>query len=462
MKKLFNRAFILLWLSETAFDIGAALMGFALGVWVFEQSGSVQQFSWAILISAVPALLCIPVAGALADWADRRWVIAACDMAYVLMIVVLAWLLFNSQLAITHFYIIGAVGSVIGALRSPSYQAAIAQIVPADKLTQANGLVHSSKGVLQIGAPLLTGYLMAAWGLRGIVLIELVMVLAGAVAVFAALTSASRAIRGHSDGAPFSLFAGIKASMAGVVDYFKTYPLMVGLAAYILIQEGLLILASSMLTPLILATHSKETLGAVMTLGAIGGVIGAVILASTNLKKHLMLWVLIADVGLALFVAGAGFGSSIEIWSLCAFGAFAFGGVSEGCASALWMRKVPKEKQGSVFAAIGAANLLVMCTVLLCGGALTEHVLEPLMMPGSALAEQLGPWLGTGKGRGVALLFILVGAVFALVSLVAMLNGRLIRLDELVPEQNRDDDETPPTTQTEDVLPPQPLAPAQA
>lgn len=38
MSKLFNKSFVLLWLGETAFDIGAALLGFALGVWVFEKN----------------------------------------------------------------------------------------------------------------------------------------------------------------------------------------------------------------------------------------------------------------------------------------------------------------------------------------------------------------------------------------------------------------------------------------
>lgn len=439
--KLLGKSFIMLWLSETAFDIGAALLGFALGVWVYEQSGSVQQFSLAILSSAIPALLCIPFAAAMADHFDRRWVIAGCDFSAALMVVVVAFLVFNDLLIIEHLYVVGAVGGMIGALRNPSYQAAVAQIVPQDRLTQANGLVSGTQGVLQIGAPLVAGYLMAAWGLKGIMMINLIMALAGGIAVFAALTSASHAIRGSASDKPMTLFRGVRESATGVAKYFRAHSLMLGLAAYILIQEALLVLASVMLTPLILTGHDSDALGLVMTLGAVGGVIGAFTLVATNLKTNLMRWVLIADVGLAVFVVLAGVVHTPWLWAVCAFGAFAFGGVSEGCSNALWMRKVPKERQGSVFAAVGAANLVIMCTVMLAGSSLVEQVLEPLMMPGGALADSVGSWLGVGKGRGVALMFVLAGAFFATVSLIALLHPRLTRLDDLVPDQARPDDD---------------------
>ncbi|MFC5768234.1 MFS transporter [Thauera sinica] len=438
-KKLLGKSFILLWLSETAFDIGSALMGFALGVWVFEKSGSVQQFSWAILSSAVPALLSIPFAGMMADRFDRRWVIASCDFLAVLMVVIVALLVFNQMLEVEHLYIVGAVGGVIGAIRNPSYHAAVAQIVPHDRLTQANGLISGTQGVLQIGAPLVAGFLLASWGMVGIMIIELFLSVAGALAVFAALTSARHAIRGVQNDKPVRLFEGIHESFASVAQYFRQHSLMIGLAVYILIQEALLVLASTMLTPLILTGHGSETLGIVMTLGAVGGVIGAFTLAATNPKAGLMRWVLIADVALAFFVMLAGIVREPALWCICAFGAFAFGGVSEGCSNALWMRKVPKDRQGSVFAAVGAANLVIMCIVMLTGSTLVEQFFEPLMMPGGALADSVGEWLGVGKGRGVALLFVLAGAIFAVVSMVALLHPRLTRLDELVPDQAKPD-----------------------
>jgi len=377
-------------------------------------------------------LLGIPFAGAMADHFDRRWVIAGCDFAAVLMILAASVLLLQGTLRVEHLYVMGALGGVIGTLRGPSYQAAVAQLVPHEQFVQANGLITGTQGILQIGAPLVAGYLLASWGLEGVMLIELLLIVAGSLAAFSALSSAAHAIRGKLKDQSTSLFQGIQESTVSVRDYFLQYPPMRGLVVYILIQEALLMLSASMLTPLILSEHSSDTLGAVLTVGAIGGVFGALTLVASNIRQHLMLWVLLADVGLGGFVIGIGMANSLGGWAVCAFGAFACAGVSKGCSNALWMHKVPKDRQGSVFALLTAANLLLKCLVILVVAAFVEQWLAPMMMPGGSLANTVGLWLGVGKGRGVALLLVLAGGFLSLVSLIALLKPRLTRLDELV------------------------------
>ena len=45
----------------------------------------------------------------------------------------------------------------------------------------------------------------------------------------------------------------------------------------------------------------------------------------------------------------------------------------------------------------------------LLAGPLAEYVFEPLMMPGGALAGTVGAVIGVGPGRGLALMFIVLG-----------------------------------------------------
>jgi diaminobutyrate-2-oxoglutarate transaminase len=438
--KLIGRTFILFWLSETAFLIGGALTSFALGVWVFEQSGSIRQFAYVMLSSAVPALIFLPFAGLLADRFDRRWVIVWCDCSAVLTVLILAYLAASKLLVVEHLYAFGAIFSIVRSLRNPSYRAAVSLIIPTDKLTRANGMFGVTAGFVQIGAPLSSGYLMATWGIEGVIAIELVMVLAGSIMIFSALTRNSHAILGSGAEDSQSLLNGIQSSFSGTVDYFKEHSLMLNLVSYILIQKALLVFASTMVTPLILSTQTSETLGMVIAFGALGGVTGSLFLIGANVTTRLMFWILTSDIVLAAFLILAGLSSTPAYWSLCAFGAFACGGISEGCAGALWIRKVPKEKLGSVFALIAAGNLIVTCVVMLVGSALVDQVFEPLMMPGAALAESIGAFLGMGKGRGIALLFVLAGSVCALASLVALFHSRVRILDSLVPEQDRSDE----------------------
>jgi len=44
-------------------------------------------------------------------------------------------------------------------------------------------------------------------------------------------------------------------------------------------------------------------------------------------------------------------------------------------------------------------------------GPLCDHVFTPLLVRGGSLANSLGPFLGVGPGRGIGLLFIVVGAL---------------------------------------------------
>ena len=52
-----------------------------------------------------------------------------------------------------------------------------------------------------------------------------------------------------------------------------------------------------------------------------------------------------------------------------------------------------------------------------CSGVLVDQVLQPLLEPGQMLYTSIGAVVGTGAGRGAALLVGLMGVVMALVAL---------------------------------------------
>ncbi len=435
---LMRSAFALLWLSETAFDLGAALMSFALGVWIFQRTGSAEQFSGAIVAASLPALLTAPISGTLADRFDRRWVIAGCDVASVLMIALLAWLLSRDMLAVRHLYFFNAGAALVVSLRTPAYVAALGSIVPRDRLTQASGLVGFTQNLLQIGAPLIAGYLMGSVGLEGVIVVELILMAAGAGAVFSALSRARYAIRGADKSERVRFFPAMAGSFSSAIRYLREVPLLGGLAVYVVLQQGLMVLVTAMMTPLVLSTHSSDVLGLVLTCGALGGLAGSALLLVTRIDRRLMFWVLVADTGLAWFVLLAGFTTSPVAWCVCAFFALFAGSASGACAQALWVRKTPKARRGGVLALVGAVNLLATCLIMLAGGYLGEHVFEPALAHGGAWAHTIGVWVGTGKGRGLGFMLIVCGAGSCLLSLLALTHSRLRRLDELVLDQSDD------------------------
>jgi MFS family permease len=61
------RTFFTLWLGQLISLTGSQLTGFALGVWVFQQTGSVTHFALISLFAVLPHILISPLAGPLSD-----------------------------------------------------------------------------------------------------------------------------------------------------------------------------------------------------------------------------------------------------------------------------------------------------------------------------------------------------------------------------------------------------------
>ena len=64
--------FSLIWLGQLVSLVGSGLTGFALGVWVYQTTGSTTQFSLIYFFTELPIILIAPLAGAIADRNDKR------------------------------------------------------------------------------------------------------------------------------------------------------------------------------------------------------------------------------------------------------------------------------------------------------------------------------------------------------------------------------------------------------
>jgi MFS family permease len=63
------RVFSVIWFGQLISTLGSGLTGFALGVWVYTETGSTTLFALNMLAYTLPNILISPLAGALVD----RW-----------------------------------------------------------------------------------------------------------------------------------------------------------------------------------------------------------------------------------------------------------------------------------------------------------------------------------------------------------------------------------------------------
>jgi DHA3 family macrolide efflux protein-like MFS transporter len=411
-----GRPFWYLWTGETIISLGTQLVQFALGVWIYQRTGSVLDFAGAGLAGLVPQLLVLPIAGNVVDRLDRRRVIIVSDCVAALMLVAVIVLLWLERLQLAHLYAFVAVLALARAFKDPAYRASLGMLLREDQLTRASGLLGVSITTLGILAPTLAGALMVAIQLPGVVLLDLITFLAGMTFVwqaFAHLPRPALADRGAVREILSESLGNFRRSLA----FFGQSLPIASLFVYSLIQTTLLALAATMATPLILANHSPQSLGLTLSFAAVGALVGSALMALFDSPQRRTVVILACDAILAGCVTGIGMTDSLPGYCLLEGLAYCAGSIGTSCAFALWISKAPEAQRGSILAVQGTATTACTALVLVWGATLVDLWLEPALARGwiPTVIGELVPQMP--NGRGIALLFVLSGSLGLLTAL---------------------------------------------
>ena len=168
------RSFFTIWVGQLISILGSGLTSFALGVWIFQQTGKATPFAITVLFGSLPAVLLGPVAGSVADRFNRKKVMLLADTGNALITLAGYFLFLSGQLEIWNIYVIALVGSVFSAFQEPAFSASVVMIVPKKDLTRANGLSQMSGALGNLVPPLMAGLLFGIIGLEGIFLIDFI------------------------------------------------------------------------------------------------------------------------------------------------------------------------------------------------------------------------------------------------------------------------------------------------
>jgi hypothetical protein len=108
--------------------------------------------------------------------------------------------------------------------------------------------------------------------------------------------------------------------------------------------------------------------------------------------------------------------------------------IVEGSNQAIWQIRVPPEIQGRVF---GAEQMITRSTAplaYLLAGPLADKIFEPIMAADGILSDSLGPWIGVGVGRGIGLMFILMGFIKISVAAWGFINPNIRGIEDDLPD----------------------------
>lgn len=418
------RTFAVLWAGRLVSQVGSGLTAFALGVWVYKQSGSVTQYAALSLALALPTIVAFPFAGVLVDRWDRRRALLASEAVPALAMLALALLLLRGPLALWQILAALAAAGVVSSLQQPAFGAATTLLVPNEQRGRAAGLAQLIPAVQGIVSPILGGALVGTIGLGGVVLVD-VASFAFAIATLAAVRIPRPAPAPHPRKAP-----GVIGEAALGWAFIRARGGLLGLLLFTAAVTFCLALANVLAVPLILGFASSAVLGTTLALGAAGLVAGSLLMGAWGGPSRRVNGM----VGFAALLA-----AGLTIASLRPSAAWVGAGmflvtlgvpVFSGCSQAIWQAKTPPAMQGRVFGL--RLTITQSCAPLayVVAGPLVDRVFGPLLAPGGALSGSLGRVVGTGPGRGVAALYLLLGIGALLAGMLAWTTPRLRRVEE--------------------------------
>ncbi|HNR47327.1 MAG TPA: MFS transporter [Anaerolineaceae bacterium] len=415
--------------------LASSMTGFALSIWVFQQTSSATSLGIMQTAFTLPYLLIIPLAGVMVDRYNRKLMMMVSDLAAGLGTIAILILLTTDSLQVWHFYVVNALIGLGNAFQWPAYSAAITTMVPKEQYGRANGLMSLVQAGPAVVAPLLAGALLPVIKLNGILLIDIAtFLLAIGALMLVHVPPPTRTVDGQAGK------GGLWHEATFGFKYIFARPSLLGYVILLFFANLFLGFPNSVHVPMILlrTDNSSLILGAAETAGAISWTVGSLLMSTWGGPKRrihgaLLGWICYCLFGSVIF----GLGRSLAVWIPAIFVAGIGSNIGIATSQAILQAKVAPDVQGRVFSARRMLTWLPDTFTPVLGGLLADYVMEPAMQSPGWLAGLFGWMVGTDPGSGMALMMVVFGLLTILTMLSGYLNPNIRQIEDLLPDHDQ-------------------------
>jgi len=424
------RSFIIIWIGQLVSLVGSQLTGFALGVWVYDQTRSVSWLAFTQIAFSVPQVVLSPLAGVLADRWDRRIAMIISDFGAGLAVLSAALLYNSGQLQPWMVLIINFWMATFISLMWPAYSASITQLVPKEQFGRANGFVQLGEALTQIAGPALAGLLYVSIHLGYMALIDFATYLFSAVLMilFVSIPRPKQSEDGTS--AKGSMWEEIRFGW----NYITVRKGLLSLLLFFLVINFVSGVLGPLFTPMILDNWEPNVLGYLSTIMGVGMLTGTLVMSAWGGGQRKVFTLLGAGTISAFFLMLVGLRVSIPLIAVCGFGFMFTLPLMNASSQAIWQAKVAPDLQGRVFALRRTIAWSSQIVAPLLAAPLADHVFKPGMAPGGALASIFGPLVGVGENHGIGVLMSMLGLVMAIVCIASFFIRRIRNVEIDLPD----------------------------
>lgn len=422
------RDFLLIWFGQLVSGVGSRLTSFALGLWVYQTTGSTTRFAMVFVAMAVPTLVLLPFAGALVDRWDRRRTMIVCECLSAAVIGAMGLLVAFGHLELWHVYLGVGLSAMTNTFLQPAYAASVPLLADRDRLIRVNGLIQTGQGLALVGGPALAGILMSVMGIAGVLVVDALTFVVGAICIVLARIPRPPRVDDEKSDLIREAHEGWR--------YVAERPGLLGLLGISAAGSFLFAIASIAITPLVLITANQDErmLGLQMSLSCSGLLVGGLLITLWGGSSHKIHSLLGFSVLSGLAIAIHGLAPSLTLLIVAGFLMFLTIPPAQSASMALWQTKVPSHLLGRTMAILRMTSEASLPIGFLLAGPLAEFVFEPAMMPGGALADSVGSFIGVGPGRGLALMFIVLGLLMMAAAAAGYGIRSIRRIEDEIPD----------------------------
>jgi len=409
------------------------MTNFVLGIWVWQQTGQASALALLTFFAFGATVVCSPLAGSLVDKLSRRLTIMLSDIGSAVATALMLLLFVAGHVQLWELVVANTLTGGFLAFQYPAYGATIAVMLPKEQYPKANGMLSLVRSAPAIFGPVLAGALLGAVGISTVLLIDTLCYLIAIGTVF--LVRLPAIAPGGERREETSLWQDWTAGLR----YILGRPGLTGLLALNTIISFTSALGFIVLIPMILARTGNDEfqLGVVQSVGAVGGVCGALALMNLPAPEKKMPRIIGGVLAFSVLgQIGISRGGSIVLWSLAWFCAWLAVPFVEGYRQTIWQQKAAAGIRGRVFATTQLFENLALPIGFAVSGPVVDHYFRPEMRPGGSLAGIFGGLVGTGPDAGMALVFLLAGTIGAASGIACLLIGSVREVDTQIPDQD--------------------------
>ena len=416
-KKNELRAFYLLWSTQSLSQLGSAMTGFALTLWLYEKTGSALSTAMLTICTYLPYVLMSIFAGAITDRFDKKKTMLACDTFAAACTVLVLVLYKTDLLCVWHLYAINGVSGLMNTVQQPASEVAYTLVVRKEQYQRISGLQSLSRSLISIGSPLMAAAVYGAAGLGAVIILDL-------VSFSVAFMTLACAIQIPAVRAGTETEENVLMLARGGLQFLKENLLILHV---ILFMAGVNLIASAfdaVLPALVIPRCGNSVLGIVTSCSGIAMVLGSLLV--TVMKKprdrvRVIYQTMLFSLGIENFVLAL---TRNPIW-WCAgqVVGWILVPVMSANENVIIRNSVPVDLQGRVYACRNTLQFFTIPIGLALGGFLVDEICEPFMavQPSSSLPSLL---FGSGKGSGAALMMFVLGVSG---SLFCLIYGRVLK-----------------------------------